>query len=783
MATFVDNKLISHLQTNPSALEYVTLTGTVSRSGNTVTLSGLNCHVEITYATQVYGEHNEYYISSSSSSTTKLSTTGYQEYNYSISYAERPKKYDFSMPNMSVTVEASDTSKSLCLRCTSNEDYPQTFTITFPSGITAPTGLSGSNLVAGQTSFSATVSVTGWGGAGDASSRYRELQVRTYNASTMATPYRYNPVTGNTLSSTITVDNTVNHPSSDPLTIVPNTLYTIGLYASNGTMNTGSVRYTNATTLPPTPSISKTSVASTSATFSYSVPNQGGSYNMSLQYTINGGTTWTTAATLTGSGTKTGSFTVSGLSGYTDYTIQCRLTTTAGTSTGNSIAFKTSAIAPATPVVTNVQPQQYGVKATVTIANYGAPSTSAGRYIELEGGLSGGSTLLWRYDLKKAVLTGSFEVNNESGGNIPIFEPNSNYSYRGMATNTQLTSYSSWVDFTCLPPTPSSCSLSITGTSTATLSIVCPSMGYGSTVTAYYKLNNGSWASAGEITTGATITKSLTGLTPGTSYTPTVKFTNVSGDSPSITGTAATTYKAPATPTISNISIGKDSLTGTVTIADYGNPSSNSERYIELEVGPANGGTGYRYSLKKATLSQAFTVNNSSSGTTGCPTLTPNTQYAYRGQAYNTQVRSYSSWVNFITKPADPTASIVTTHPHDATFRISAPSQGTAATMTAYYKVGSGAWTSAGTITQGGHVDVSLTNLTPNETYNVTVKASNSTGDSATATLEILTPGVFYGSVEDLSKSTSKLYGSVNDNSKRIVKLYGSENDATKRVI
>lgn len=783
--TFVNSHVISHLEGESRATETVTLTGNVSRSGNTVTLSGLNLYVEIAYAMSVHGYSNEYFVTNSRTGTTRYSTTGTVNYNYDLpSYDSRPYKTNWSMGNMSFDVGTTDTSKSFWLRCTSIEDNPVEFTVYFPSGASAPTGLSGSNLVAGQTSFTATVSVTGWGGAGDASSRYRELQVRTYNASTMATPYRYNPVTGNTLSSSITVDNTVNHPSSDPLTLVPNTLYTIGLYASNGTMNTGSVRYTNATTLPPTPSISKTSVASTSATFSYSVPNQGGSYNMSLQYTINGGATWTTAATLTGSGTKSGSFTVSGLSGYTDYTIQCRITTTAGTSTGNSISFKTSAIAPATPVVTNVQPQQYGVKATVTIANYGAPSSEADRYIELEGGVSGGSTLLWRYDLKKAVLTGSFEVNNESGGSIPIFEPNSNYSYRGMATNTKLTSYSSWVDFTCLPPTPSACSLTITGTSTATLSISCPSMGYGSTVTAYYKLNSGSWTSAGTITENETITKSLTGLSAGTSYTPTVKFTNVSGDSPTYTGAAATTWKSPATPTITNVSIGTDSITGTVTVANYGVPDLSS-RWLELEVAPTNAGSTFRYTVAGNTLSSTLTVNNSSSiSPSGATlTLTPNTQYYYAGAANNTRVLSRSAWTAFITKPAQPTASIVTTHPHDATFRISAPSQGTAATMTAYYKVGSGEWTSAGTITQGGHVDVSLTNLTPNETYNVTVKVSNSTGDSATATLEILTPGVFYGSVEDLSKSTSKLYGSVNGNSKRIVKLYGSENGVTKRVI
>lgn len=783
MPTFVDNQQIAHLQTAPNALEYVTLTGYVSRSGNTVTLSSLNCHVEITYATSVYGEHNEFYITNSQTSTTKLSTTGYQEYNYTISYDQRPKKYDFSMPDMSFSVATTDTSKTLWLRCTSNEDHQYSFTVTFPSGASAPTGLSLDSYTAGRDSFTGTVSVTGWGGVGDASSRYRELQVWTYTASGLSEPRRWAISTGNTLSSSITVNNS-SSTSETALTITPNTRYVLGVYATNGTYNTGSVRKTDAYTLPPVPSVSRTGLTSSSATFSYSIPNQGGGKNMTLQYSLNGGSTWSNAVTLSGSGTKSGSFTVSGLSAYTDYTMQTRLTTDVGSSAGNTLTFKTSAVAPATPVISNVQPQQYGIKATVTIANYGAPSNDPERYIELEGGISGGSTLLWRYTLSKAVTTATLEVNNDSGGSIPIFEPNSNYSYRGMATNGQLTTRSAWVDFTCLPPTPTGAVLTITGTTTATLDITCPSMGYGSTVTAYYKLNNGSWLSAGEITTGATITKNLTGLTAGTAYTPTVKFTNVSGDSPTYTGASATTWKNPATPTVTNVSIGTDSITGTVTVANYGVPDP-SGRWLELEVAPTNAGSTFRYTVAGNTLSSTLTVNNSSSiSPSGATlTLTPNTQYYYAGAANNTKVLARSAWTAFITKPAQPTATVVSAGARDAVIRIAVPSMGTAATLTAYYKIGSGEWVSAGTVTQGTNKDVTLTNLSPNQTYNISVKLTNSTGDSATSTVSVTTVGAFYGSVNQASKAIAPFYGSVNLASDRVVKLYGPVNNSSKRIL
>lgn len=802
MATFVDNQQISHLQTNPSALEYVTLTGTVSRSGNTVTLSGLNCHVEITYATSVYGEHNEYYITGSQYDTTKLSTTGVKEYNYSISYDQRPKKFDFSMPNMTVNVGTSDTSKTLWLRCTSNEDRQISFIISFPAGGTSPSGLTVTWNSHTYNSINITSAITSWGSGYSSGSCNLEQIICSSSATasnwtTLARSIRSN-ITTSTSSTQDVTNSTITRKLDGGVTVKGCLAYKVAAWASTDIGNAGSGAFDNTVRyLPPAPlqplnqsQVSSTTNNNVTHTITIIGGNSDNNVNASVtteyRYSTTGGLIYSSWEQVGTAGTpwtpRTATFTSSfGAS----IRVQARQLYQGQYSDVATLSYTAnSADAPDTPTITNVQPQQYGIKANVTIASYGTPSDNPDRYIELEGGVSGGSSLLWRYDLKKAVLTGSFEVNNESGGSIPIFEPNSNYSYRGMATNTVVKSYSPWVNFTCLPPTPSSCSLEITGTTTATITIVCPSMGYGSTVTAYYKLNSGSWVSAGEITENETITANITGLTAGTSYTPTVKFTNVSGDSPSITGTAATTWKAPATPVVSNVSPGKDSLTATVTIANYGVPSDAADRHIELEVGPANGSTSYRYANQTAVLTKAFTVDNNSSATSGAPTLTPNTKYAYRGVARNTKVNVSSSWVQFITKPDAPTATATAVNPFGATFRISAPAQGTAATLTAYYKVGSGSWVSAGTIAQGGYVDVNLTNLSPETTYSITTKITNSTGDSATSSLSITTPGAykFYGSVQELSERTIKMYGSVNGSSKEAVKLYGSTNGVTKRI-
>lgn len=207
-----------------------------------------------------------------------------------------------------------------------------------PTFATAPTGLAVSNIVSGQEGFTADVSITGWGGAGDASSRYRELQVWTYSQSGLVEPRRYQAEHGNTLSSNITVTNS----SNGTLTIVPNTKYVIGAYATNGTYNTGSQRMNVATTLPPTPALSLTDVTQGAVSFTYSVPNQGGEYDMVVKYQLDSGPS-VTLTTLTGSGTKSGSFSFTMLQPGTSHTITLSLATTAGESVSNTVSFETLA--------------------------------------------------------------------------------------------------------------------------------------------------------------------------------------------------------------------------------------------------------------------------------------------------------------------------------------------------------------------------------------------------------------------------------------------------------
>jgi len=211
--------------------------------------------------------------------------------------------------------------------------------VTMPTFASAPTGLAAGAITRGSDSFTSTISVTSWGGTGSASTRGLELQCWTYDPSTFVMPRRYQVVYGDNLSAEITVNNS----SSGELMITPNTMYTLGMYASNGTYNTGNQRIGNYTTLAAAPTVTVSSTTASSATLAYSLSADGGKYSKDLEYSMDSGTTWNTAATVSTGAATTGTFTLTGLTPETAYTVQTRVTTAAGTTTGPTVTFVTDA--------------------------------------------------------------------------------------------------------------------------------------------------------------------------------------------------------------------------------------------------------------------------------------------------------------------------------------------------------------------------------------------------------------------------------------------------------
>ena len=608
-------------------------------------------------------------------------------------------------------------------------------------------------------------------------------------------------------STTLTADGTLSNSNTfnidGGMTLKGCTAYKIAGWAATNIGDTGMATGLNSTTYytPPAPmtTLSKSeSASSTANSITHTITMVGGNstnnndvtVTTQYRYSTNGGTSysaWTSAGTGKPWDTKTVTFT----STYgASIKVEARQVYQSQNSEVKTLSYTaTAATAPTTPTVSSFSCTNNSATATVATTSWGTPSSISSRYLEFEVSTSGGGTT-YRYTKGSAAASSAtVTVNNSSSispttGTLDI-TGNTKYAYRGYANNGVKTSASSWVNFITKPNTPSACSLTVTGTTTATLSITSPTQGSAATMTAYYKLNSGSWASAGTITSGSTITKSLTGLTAGTAYTATAKITNSTGDSGTITSSSVTTQKAPNTPTVTNFVPLVNGGKATVATSSYGVPASTSGRYIQLRIAQAGGGTTYRYFQVGNTTSQNnITVTSSSAiqPSGGSLTFAANTKYAYCGYANNTVLSATSSWVDFITLPAAPTATSSAINSVSGSLTITAPSQGTAATLTAYYKVGTGNYVSAGTITPGASKTVTLTGLNPSTAYTITVKLTNSSGDSATTTTTFTTRKPLYCSVSGKSKIVRKLYCSVNGKTKEIKKLYGSVNGKTKRI-
>ena len=107
-----------------------------------------------------------------------------------------------------------------------------------PTGATAPSGLTATLDSVQDTGATISVNLTSYGTPSSEANRYIEAAVLSTN--TYGSPYRYDTATAQN-SATITIDNNSRTNSSNPLTIVPNTQYWYGAYATNTALSTSTV--------------------------------------------------------------------------------------------------------------------------------------------------------------------------------------------------------------------------------------------------------------------------------------------------------------------------------------------------------------------------------------------------------------------------------------------------------------------------------------------------------------------------------------------------------------
>lgn len=259
-------------------------------------------------------------------------------------------------------------------------------TVYIPETYTAPTGLNITIAEIYPTGAKFNVSVSSYGNPSSTSGRYIEAGILNQNS--YGTTYKYQNVK-NTASSAITVTNS--SYKGGTLTISPNTMYYYGCYANNTQKDAKTVKGQFVTTAAA-PIVSFASVTSTTATFNYATQADGGYYNKTIEYSIDGGTTWATAATVSGGGAASGSFTISNLLSGAAYTLATRTTTASGSTLGTNIEFNT---------VVNVQNYRItygsvlgGAKPVTEL--YGSVNGDAKKITKLYGGVEGEAKLIYQ---------------------------------------------------------------------------------------------------------------------------------------------------------------------------------------------------------------------------------------------------------------------------------------------------------------------------------------------------------------------------------------------------
>lgn len=227
MATFVSGLYVG---TFGSRTLNIDITGNISRNGTTVTLTSISCRL---YAA------NGGYWHAADPRTWGLRAPGGEAVSTSVSYSASTGSRTFSLPNLSFYLDVSSTS---CTMYVTGPDGSFAFTLGgIPQGAVAPSGLDVTLSSVQDTGATMRVTLNSYGTPSSEANRYIEASIM--GQSTYGGKYRYGTSKA-TKSDTIIVNNNSATNSSNPLTIVPNTQYWYGAYATNTVMSTSTVKGT-----------------------------------------------------------------------------------------------------------------------------------------------------------------------------------------------------------------------------------------------------------------------------------------------------------------------------------------------------------------------------------------------------------------------------------------------------------------------------------------------------------------------------------------------------------
>ena len=227
MATFVSGLYVG---TFGGRTLNINVSGNISRNGTTVTLTGISCYLYSTDGGTWWAQ---------AARTWGLRAPGGEAVSTSVPYTPSANHRTFSLPNLSFYLANTSTS---CTMYVTGPDGSFAFTLGgIPQGAVAPSGLNVSISSVADTGATFSVSLSSYGTPSSEANRYIEASIM--GQSTYGGKYRWATKKA-VKSATITVNNSSATNSSNPLTIVPNTQYWYGAYASNTALSTSMVKGT-----------------------------------------------------------------------------------------------------------------------------------------------------------------------------------------------------------------------------------------------------------------------------------------------------------------------------------------------------------------------------------------------------------------------------------------------------------------------------------------------------------------------------------------------------------
>lgn len=468
---------------------------------------------------------------------------------------------------------------------------------------------------------------------------------------------------------------------------------TIGSYSNAST-------YSSAVTpgaVPVAPVIASVQPGNGSITVSWVTPSTNGAPITSVLYNLSGGTY--VSGTYVSAGTTNASFTITGLTNGTSYTVSVIVANSFGQSLASSVSSLVVPISvPSPPTVNSFTPGDSSVQIALTPG-----ATNGSTFIAYKYTVDA-SNYTWVKDNASPITI--YGLTNGSTYNISLKSVG-----QCVGDSTAVALSSSVIPYKA--PNPPTITSVVAGNGSASLYFTDGSNNGRSITARQYTINGVTYADV----TGASPLL-ITGLTNGTSYTATLKCLNLAGySSSSLASSVFVPFTVPSAPTITNL-----------------DPSANKIT-VYLSPGSANGSaiTRYSYSLNggayvnTADAALSFVISG----------LTNGTSYTVALKAENVAgvgaASSTSAAVTPFTVPNAPTITGVTVGNGSATVAITnGNNNGRTATQYQYTYTSSAGSTTLTTSSSDTQLSsILITGLTNWTNYTVTVKAINVAGISA----------------------------------------------------